>query len=97
MAGWAFMVARCGLLGDGNSSIKGHTSPPTGDHKGPHLIHPTALTPTEFWAGAYSLNTLSTLAYLCSSLVILSAAKNLTRWTLRSFTTFRMALVDLLV
>jgi len=27
--------------------------PTTGDHKGPHHIHPTAVAPTESWGGVY--------------------------------------------
>ena len=40
MVGWAFMVAR----GVGNAGLR---RPTTGDHKGPPLVHPTALAPTE--------------------------------------------------
>ncbi|MGZ3621573.1 MAG: hypothetical protein ACXWPG_00600 [Ktedonobacteraceae bacterium] len=41
------MVARCRSLEDVGSTMHGPHPPPTGDHKGPPLIHPTTLAPTE--------------------------------------------------
>jgi len=62
---WAFMIARRGLPEDIGSSMKGSYPPPTGDHKGPPPIHPTALAPTEYWIGAqvdvYYLRSIHTL------------------------------------
>ena len=47
--GRAFMVARCGSPGHRGSSMNGQVPPPTGDHKGPPPVHPTALAPTDSW------------------------------------------------
>jgi hypothetical protein len=41
------MIARSGLREDAGSTMNGPYPPPTGDHKGTPLIHPTALAPTE--------------------------------------------------